>query len=306
MMLTKVKRVTKAGFVNFWRNNWVSLAAVLVVVITLFTIGSLIFARAILGSVLAQVQNRIDISVYFKTDANEEDILALRDLVLKLNEVKSAEYVSAEEALANFRERHKDNALISQSLEELAGNPLGAALNIKAKEISQYESIANFLNAEDGAFDSSIVDKINYFQNKKVIERLSVILDSTKNLGLIASLILIGISFLVTFNTIRLAIYAAREEVEVMRLVGASNRFVSGPFIVEGVMYGAVSAVAVMVLFYPFTLWVGARVGRFFGDINIFEYYISNFGQIFLILLAIGAALGAVSSFIAVRRYLKV
>ena len=291
---------------NFWRNNWVSLAAILVVVITLFTIGSLIFSRAILGSVLTQVQNRIDISVYFKTDAEEEGILALKDLVSKLDEVKSVEYISAEEALTIFKERHKDNALISQSLEELGSNPLGAALNIKAKEISQYESIAKFLNAGNGAFDSSAIDKINYFQNKKVIDRLSLILDSTKNLGLIISLILIGVAVLVTFNTIRLTIYAAREEVEVMRLVGASNRFVSGPFIVEGIMYGFISAVVVMVLFYPFTLWIGARVGRFFGDINIFEYYISNFGQIFLTLLVIGVLLGSVSSFIAVRRYLKV
>ena len=305
MLLTKIKRVIRAGFMNFWRNSWVSLAAILVVVITLFTIGSLVFSRAILGSVLTQVQNRIDISVYFKTDAEEQDILALKDLVSKLDEVKSVEYVSAEEALANFKERHKDNALINQSLEELGDNPLGAALNIKAKEISQYESIAKFLNAGGGAFDSSAIDKINYFQNKKIIDRLSLILDSTKNLGLIISLILIGISVLVTFNTIRLTIYAAREEVEVMRLVGASNKFVSGPFIVEGIMYGFISTVVVMVLFYPFTLWIGARVGRFFGDINIFEYYISNFGQIFFTLLAIGVVLGAVSSFIAVRRYLK-
>lgn len=306
MLLTKIKRVTRAGFMNFWRNSWVSLAAILVVVITLFAIGSLIFSRAILGSVLSQVQNRIDISVYFKTDAEEKNILALKDLVSKLDEIKSVEYVSAEEALASFREKHKDNALINQSLEEIGGNPLGAALNIKAKEISQYESIAKFLDAQDNTSAGSIIDKINYLQNKKVIDRLSVILDSVRNIGLIISLILIGISVLVTFNTIRLAIYSARDEVEVMRLVGASSKFVSGPFIVEGVMYGFISAMIVMVLFYPFTLWIGSKAGRFFGDLNVFEYYITNFSQVFFTLLAIGVVLGAVSSFIAVRRYLKV
>lgn len=291
---------------NFWRNSWVSLAAVLVMVITLFTIGSLIFSRAVLGSVLSHVQNRIDISVYFKTDVEEQDILALKDLVSKLDEIKSVEYVSAEEALASFREKHKDNALINQSLEEIGGNPLGAALNIGAKEISQYESIAKFLDAQNNTSADSIIDKINYFQNKKIIDRLSLIFYLIRNIGLVISLVLIGVSVLVTFNTIRLAIYSAREEVEIMRLVGASNKLVSGPFIVEGVMYGLISVAVTMVLFYPFTLWIGSKVGRFFGDLNVFEYYISNFGQIFLALLVTGTVLGAVSSFIAVRRYLKV
>ncbi|MBI4692089.1 MAG: FtsX-like permease family protein [Candidatus Terrybacteria bacterium] len=306
MLLIKAKRVIKAGFVNFWRNGWVSLATVLIMVVTLFSIGSLIFARAILGSMISQIQDKVDITIYFKTDALEQDTLALKDSLSKLSEVRAVDYVSAEQNLEKFRERHKDNALIAQSLEELGENPLGATLNVKAKETSQYEAVAKFLESESKTASGSIIDKINYFQNKKIIDRLSKILDSSKKLGSILSLVLIAISIIITFNTIRMAIYISREEIGVMRLVGASSRFVAGPFIIEGIMYGVISAIVTTILFYPLSLWLGPLTENFFSGINLFRYYVSNLGQIFLVLLLVGAGLGSISSFIAVRRYLKV
>lgn len=307
MLLVKAKRVIKSGFVNFWRNGWVSLATVLIAVITLFTIGSLIFARVILTSTLDQVKDKVDVSVYFKMDAEENDILALEDRLEKLDEVKAVEYVSREEALEKFRERHKDNALIIQSLEEIGGNPLGAVLNVKAKETSQYEGIAKFL--EDFAKlegEASIIDKVNFAQNKLVIERLSRIIDASRNIGAGISVILVIISVLVIFNTIRLAIYTSREEIGVMKLVGASSRFVKGPFVVEGVIYGIIAAIVTMLVFYPFTLWLGPMTESFFGEINIHQYYLRNFAQILLVLLFLGVGLSVVSSLIAVRRYLRV
>ncbi len=236
MIWIKIKRIIKAGFINFWRNGWISLATILIMVITLFSIGSLFFSRAILGTILSQIQDKVDISIYFKTDTPEQDILSLKDSISKLAEVKSVDYTSAEQALEDFKERHKDNALITQSLEEIGENPLGAILNVNAKETFQYETVAKSLEAESNSPRGSGIDKINYFQNKKVIDRLSKILDSAKKLGAIASIILVIISILITFNTIRLAIYISREEIGVMRLVGASGKFVSGPFVIEGVI----------------------------------------------------------------------
>ncbi len=291
---------------DFWRNGWVSLATILVMSVTLFTIGSILFARVILISTLDELQNKIDISVYFKTDAPEGDIFSLKESLLKLNEVEKVEYISREQALKDFKERHKDNALITQSLEELDGNPLDAALNIKAKKTTQYAAIARFL--EDklklGGVDS-IIDKINYRQNKLVIERLTNILDSAKKIGFAVSTILIIISILVVFNTIRLAIYTAREEINVMRLVGASNKFISGPFVVEGLMYGIIAGIATIILFYPLTMWLGPMTEKFFSGINLYNYYLSNFAQIFLILIGSGIGLGAISSVIAIKRYLR-
>ncbi len=302
MFLVKIRRIIKAGFINFWRNGWVSLATILVMVITLFVIGSLIFGKVLLTSTLAQLEDKVDITVYFKTDAEEEEILALKDRLTNLNEVKEVNYVSSEQALKEFRERHKNNALITQSLEELVENPLGANLNIKAKNTGQYESITRFLEA------SVIlsIDKINYRQNKLVIDRLSSILNASRNAGFGITIVLSIIAILVTFNTIRLAIYTSKDEITVMRLVGASSRYIRGPFIVEGIMHGVMAAFITMLIFYPFTLWLGPLAEKFFGGINIFVYYISNFFQLFLILILAGAGLGSISSWIAARRYLKV
>lgn len=313
MFWVKIKRITKSGFVNFWRNGWVSLATVLIMVVTLFVIGSLIFDRAILMSALEEIQNKVDISIYFKTDANENDIMALKNSISKLGEVKEIIYISKDDAIKNFQERHKDNALIVQSLTELDENPLGAVINIKAKDPSQYEVIAKFLQAEtDIENPNSIIDKINYFQNKKIIDNLVKMINSSKKAGAIRSIILMFISVLVIFNTIRMAIYTARDEISVMRLVGASSKNVSGPFMVEGIMYGVISSVITMALFYPLIYYFGpvflsGPLASFvFSSFNLFSYYLSNFISLFLILLSIGVFLGAFSSFIAVRRYLKV
>ena len=306
MIFTKIKRVMKAGFVSFWRNGFVSLSAILVVVITLFTIGSLVFSKAVLESALIHVQDKVDISVYFKNDAEEKDVLALKDSVSKISEVKSVEYVSAEKSLEDFRERHKDNATLMQSIEELEKNPLGAVINIKAKEISQYGSVASFLNSKNEPLEKSIIDKINYFQNKKIIDRLSKIIDSAKNIGLIVSLVLVVVSILVTFNTIRLAIYSSREEIGVMKLVGASNRFASGPFVIEGIMYGFFSALITMIIFYPVIVWIDPKIMSVFSEVSLLRYYIENFVQIFALLLTVGIVICSFSSLIAVRRYLKI
>lgn len=303
MILTKIKRVLKYGFINFWRNGWVSLATVLVMLVTLFTIGSLIFVNLLLSSTISRVQEKVDISVYFKSDAPEDKIISLKNTVLKLNEVKAVEYITKDDALAKFREKHKDNSLINQSLLELSDNPFGASFNIQAKDPSQYESVSKFL--ESGNFDE-IIDKINYTQNKIVIERLSGILLSAKKIGFSITIFMTLIAMLVSFNTVRLAIYTSKEEISVMRLVGASNNFIRGPFIIEGALYGIASALITMFLLYPLTFWLAPKAMSFFGPPNILSYYLSNFASIFAFLLLTGVALGAASSFVAVRRYLKI
>lgn len=308
MFWIKVKRVLKAGFVNFWRNGFVSLASVLIMVVTLFTLGAVIFSGAVLDASLEQLREKVDVNVYFATNAPESDILALRSALEQLPEVAAVGYVSREQALADFKERHGDDQTIINALAELEDNPLGAVFNIKARETSQYEAIAAYLasDAALGSGDQVIIEKVNYANNKPIIEKLSQIVDSSERLGFALSIVLIVLSIIITFNTVRLAIYTAREEISVMRLVGASSAYVRGPFVVEGIMYGVAAGIIVLALYYPLTLWMGPFTERFFGAINIFDYYVANFGQIVLLLMAAGIGLGALSSYMAVRRYLKV
>lgn len=302
-MGTYLKRIFKVGVINFWRNRWVTLATILVMALMLFVTGSLVFSSVLLSSSIDMIEKKVDISVYFNTDAPEKEITALQDELNTFPQVEGVEYVSRAEALENFKARHANNALITQSLEELGDNPLGASLNIKAQNPEQYESIAKFLNAS--AF-AGIIDKINYFQNKLVIDRLSNILAGARAAGWGVTVVLAGIVMLVAFNTIRMAIFTSREEIHVMRLVGATNNYIRGPFVVTGILYGVVSAVITMVLFYPITAWLGPKAAGFFGGLNLFDYFIANFFQMFLLLLGVGIALGAISSAIAVRKHLNV
>jgi cell division transport system permease protein len=308
MFWVGVKRVIQSGFVSFWRNKVVSLASVLVVTVTLFVIGSLLLTSVMLNSSLDALKDKVDINVYFKLNASETDIFALRDALKKLPEVKAVDYVSREKALEDFRAKHQDNSLIISSLEELGDNPLGASLSVRAFNPSDYESIASFLQSGNslppGA--SLSIDKVNFIQNKTVIDRMTKIIAGVERLGLAVSIVFIVIAVLVSFNTIRLAIFTAREEIAVMRLVGADNWYIRGPFIIEGIMYGIVGAFITMILFYPVTAWVGGVAGTFFGGVNLATFYMGNLVQMLLILLATGAVLGIVSSVLAVHRYLKV
>ncbi len=308
-MWISAKRIMRSGFFSFWRNGFVSLSSVLVMIITLFVITGTIFLGAILNASLEEIKNKVDINVYFVRTAPEEDILALQKSLETLPEVKTpVEYVSREDALADFRQKHQDDQFTLQALDELGENPLGASLNIRAKEPSQYEGIAEFLKSKsvlskDG---TSIIDKVNYYQNKTAIDTLTKMINSANRLGFILTLFLVFVSILITYNTIRLAIFMSKDEISVMRLVGASTMYIRGPFVVSGAIYGVVSGFITLILFFPITLWLGNATAEFFVGLNVFSYYIENFAQIFLIVIFSGAAIGAISSFLAVRKHLKI
>lgn len=303
IMLINTKRIIRTGITSFWRNGWISFATILVMVLTLFMVGGLIFANVILTSVLASLEEKVDVTVYFQLDASEKDILAVRDSLAKLGEVKEIKYISREEALAQFRARHQENALITQSLDELGENPLGASLNIRAADPSQYKAISNFL--ETSVF-SGILDKINYRQNELIIERLSAILQTSRRVGVIISLLLASIAFLVAFNTIRMAIYTSREEIKVMKLVGASNWYTRGPFLVEGFLHGLFASMVTTFLFFPLTYWLGPKSEAFFGGPDVYVYYTTHILELFLVLFLVGIVIGILSSSFAIRRYLRV
>lgn len=306
MLWINLRRVIQSGFNNFWRSPVVSIASVLTLSVTLFVIGSLILASAFLDSTLKNIQDKVDISVTMMPDATEGEVIALKDAVALLPEVSAVEYISREEELKLFREKHKDNSLIIQSLDEV-GNPFGARLNIKATDPAHYETISKFLDNRSGegaAAGNKIIDHISF--KKDIVEKLLKIIASSNKVSLAISVALIIISILVTINTISLTIYISREEISVMRLVGAGDLYVRGPFMIEGVIAGLISALVALILLYPATIWVRNVTSNVYGGINLVAYYLEHFGQIFLTLLISGILLGVIASYLAVRKYVKV
>lgn len=302
------RRIATNGAKNFVRSGSVSFATVLIMTVTMIIIGLLIFLSAILTSTLTAIKDKVDVNVYFVTTASEPDIFALEQALTALPEVASVEYTSREDALTDFRERHASDQLTLQALEELGENPLGASLAIKAKDPEQYESIVNFLAEEPtlapGA--ASIIDRINYYQNKVVIDRLTGAIRATERAGAAIAILFALASVVIVFATVRLAIYTARDEIAVMRLVGASNMYIRGPFIVACVIAGILAALIALFLFYPASWYAAETLTTWLGGFNLFTYYLSHFPMIAGILVGSGIVLGGISSYFAVRRYLKV
>ncbi|MBI2451422.1 MAG: ABC transporter permease [Parcubacteria group bacterium] len=296
-------RIIKNGFQDFSRNIWLTVSAVLIMTLTIFVLGGLLFLSAIGENVLTELQDKIDISVYFATETTESDILKVKKDLEGLNEVKNIEYVSRETALSKFKNRHADNKVILDSLDELSANPLSASLNIKAKFSDQYSKIASYLKSDRF---SKIIDKINFYQNQAVIERFNEIMASLRKFGLLLTAALASVAILVAFNNLQLIIYTKREEIGIMRLVGASNWFIRGPFILLGLFYGVVASVIASAVFYPILSFASPRLSALLPSFNILSYYLGNFWQIFPIFLGIGTGLGILSGLIAIRRYLRV
>ena len=302
-MFTALSRIIKNGFVGFWRNGWLSTATISILIIALVVFECLIIFRVLTETALTAIQDKIDISVYFKSAVSEDEILKVKKAIETLPEIKEVEYISKDQALLDFQEKHKDDPTISQSITELQNNPLLASFNVKAHDPNEYAGIAEYLNK--ASFNSDF-EKVTYAQNEIVIERLNKIIATAEKSGLILIIALAAIAILVTFNTIRLAIYSSREEIEIMRLVGASNSFIRGPYLVEGIMYGVIAAILSVLIAAPAVYFMSPYIRVFIPEMNLWPYFLTNLFALTLYQILFGVVLGLISSYIAVRKYLRI
>lgn len=308
MIITKLKRTIKSGAISFWRNGSVSLASVLIIAVTLTVISMVLFSGVVLSSTLETIKNKVDIDIYFTKGATEESILAFANDIKKNKDILDVKYISSEQAYQNFKDRHKDEESTLQALVEIGENPLPASINVKAADPNQYDAIVTFLKQKESDLgNNSIVDKINYTEkNKQAIASLNRIITASNKLGVLIAIFFAIVSILITFNTIRLAIYIFREEISVMRLVGASEIYIRAPFVTVGIIYGLVSALLTLVLLLPITHYAGNWTEKLGTGINLFTYYKIHILWISLSLFVGGAFLGSVSSFLAIKKYMKV
>lgn len=301
-MFTALKRIVRSGFIGFWRNAYVSLASIFVMVVALFVIGATILIDQLLTASLANIQSRVDINVYFTTEAAEETIFELQSALEALPEVSGVAYTSRADALAEYRAANQDDEVAIQAIEELDDNPLGAVLSVQAQETSQYAGVAQYLEEQEQYAD--VISTVNYNDNETAINSLTAIIGAVEQATFFVMLILVISAVLITFNTIRLAIYTTRDEIKVMRLVGAGNMYIRGPFMLQGIMYGLIAGVLTLLIMYLMVLWLGPKTEAFF-EFNLFHYFVADFLLIFAVVVGIGVTLGLISSILAVARYLR-
>jgi len=302
-MIALIRRVFKAGWTNYSRDKGLIAANVFILSLAVLTFTTLFTLKTAGDFLVSSIQDKVDVAVYFKFDATEEDIFKIKDQLVGIPQVKDVQYVSQEEALRVFTERHKHDPVLMQSLGEVGKNPFSASLNIKAFQASKYQAVADFLG---NASFASVIDKVEYYQRKPVIEKIFSLINGANTLGVVFSVLIALIASLIVFNTIRMAIYNSREEIKVQRLVGASNWFIRGPFLVQGAVAGFFAFVICFVLFGLICFLVGSRTEFLFPSLNLFEFFNNNFWYLVLIQIVSGVGLGIVASLVAVRRYLKV
>lgn len=302
-MFTNLSRIIKYGFVGFWRNGWLSAATIAIMFLVLVGFGCLLIFSSVTNIFISDIQDKIDISVYFKTDTPEDEILKIKKALESLTEVKSIEYISRDEALKIFKLQHQTDDTVSQALEELSVNPLSASLNIRARELKDYSVIASYLGKEDF---KNFISKVSYTQNVNVIDRLKRIKGIVEQGGFVMIVFISLIAALIIFNTIRLAIYSNREEIGIMRLVGGSNFFIRGPYLIEGMLYGFISGVLSVGIISLLVYYTAPYLKIFVPDINGWGYYTARLSGFFMWQLSFGIGLGIISSYIAVRKYLKI
>lgn len=298
-----LKRIFKLGLKTFKRNPESTTTCIFVLIIVISLITSLYLFQSVSEFLINSVEEKVDVSIYFNENSSEEKIEEVSEKLSSMPVVESVRYVSEEEAFQNFQERHKDNPVLMESLNELGLNPFLASLNVKAFDSSQYEKIINSL--DDNGYGSSIY-KVDYYEKKPILENLFSIKSQVNRVGIILSIGLGLVAILVALNQIHLSFYTSKQEIGIMRMVGASNLFIKGPFMIQGIVIGGISALATFFLFLLFILIFNSGIQSSLGGFNLLSFYTQNFLLILGIQLFVGIGIELIGSSIAIKKYLKV
>ena len=302
-MLASFKRVIKSGFLSFKRNFSLNISTIFVVFLAVSLVSFIFFLNLFSRILISDIEKRVDISVYFKEDAPSEKILSIKDEISKLEDVEKIEYVSADETMEKFIEKYKNDETIMESLKEIEKNPFYPSLNINAKTAQGYENIVNYLNK---SVPQELIAKIDYFERKPVIDKIFSITSTVNKGGLVFGILFSIIAILAGFNTKKIAIENLKQEIETMRLVGASNWFIRGPFLVQGIIIGFFAILLSLIMIFILFGYFDGKIKSIEPSFSLMSLLFDNFGKLILLQLIVGVGLGIIASSFAIRKYLKV
>jgi|AntRauTorckE6833_2_1112554.scaffolds.fasta_scaffold25340_2 cell division transport system permease protein len=303
MKFLKLIRSFREGWTNFIRNSWLSAATIIILVLSLYVVGSTLFMGMVARELIRNVEENVSISVYFDPEVDEERISEIQKEIEANPVVASVVYISKDEALDKFAKENEDDEIITEALQEIGENPLFSSLSVRSLDQNTYDGLSQEIESNY----AQEINNINYGKNKDIIERLSNIISSIERMGAILGVVFITIAILITFNTIRMTLFTRRDDFEVMRLVGASNLYIKAPPIFEGVLYGFFSAIITIVLIgitaYGAMSFIGGR--GIIAKEQIISFYIGNLWIIGGAIILGGLLIGLISSAVAISRYLK-
>ncbi len=302
-------RIMHTGIVNFGRNVWLAIAAMAVMVVTLTIILFSVVTSATFNHTIAQIADKINISIYLNDNVTDQQREQLTDELKQLSEVRGVSYVSKDQALAVYRAENAGNKDLLTAINE-TGNPLPASIQVDPVDPAKIGQIQNVLNEQSTVALEDPQAGTSYSGDRRAaIDKIGHATDILKRAGVITVVIFAFISMLIIFNTIQMAIFNRRDELTIMRLLGASTWYIRGPFVVESIIYGILSAtISIVIIDVLFIVSASTLQASSLGLLDIGyanSYFHSNFFMLLTMQLGVGIVIGAVSSIIATRRYLK-
>ncbi|TWP08375.1 ABC transporter permease [TM7 phylum sp. oral taxon 350] len=301
-------RMVNYGIRNITRNLWLTLAAVAIMVITLAVILSTVLVSVASSDTIKLISDKVGASIYIKADVSEKDRKEMQDKLSSLDNVKSVEFISAKQAKEDFAKRNSNNSERLKALYE-ATDRFPATFRIILEDIKDFKSLDNFVKTDEtykknrSEQDPSFEDK----SNSNTVEKIGRTINVVQKAGFALAIVSICLAILIVFNTIRMAIFNRRDEIEMMKLIGASRSFIRGPFIVEAIVYGMISALVSTIAVAIGTLSIRDKLSNYgIGMDRVSQLLTVYIGLVLLFMLLIGAVIGMISSFLATKKHLKI
>lgn len=300
-------RIVRTGFVNFFRNLSLAIAAVAVMVVTLTIILLSVLINTTLSSTISQITDKIDVSVYLVDDVTPQQLQQFTNRIEALPNVKDTSYLSKEQALEAYKADNAGNTDLLTAINQ-TDNPLPATIRIKPVDLDKVEEIRSFLEQDQNKKLQS--EEPSYSGDRKeAIDKISHAARVLQQVGIGGVVLFALVSVLIIFNTIQMAIFNRRDEIGIMRLLGASTHYIRGPFIVESIMYGVIAAaISISLIQLLFAVSSSTLEASSLGLLDIaaaHRYFQEHFLLLLTLQLTIGIVIGAASSAIATKRYLK-
>ncbi|MBI2644785.1 ABC transporter permease [Candidatus Uhrbacteria bacterium] len=305
-MLIHLSRVSRYAFQSFWRNLWLSAVIIFVMMLALLSANFFVLTNLFVDTSLSIIEKRINITVNFDTTAPEQDVLAMADRLRAMPQVATVEYVSKEAAKEYMVKKFEKegNTTIRDSFDELESNPLFSSLIVKARRMEDYPAI---LAALDLTQNKDLISDKRYDDKRDLIQRIQGFKKKIQGVGTVALIFFTLIAILIVYNTIKLSIYARKKEVQIMKLVGATNWFIRAPLIVEGMIYSIFAVLATILITFPLLGVIQPYMNYFDGQgLDVLAYFSKNFVNIFGTELLIALGISILSSLFAIGRYLKI
>ncbi|MFH1253771.1 MAG: permease-like cell division protein FtsX [Candidatus Uhrbacteria bacterium] len=302
--MSTILRVIKFALQHFFRNFWLSLVTVSMLTLTLLTVDILLTLNLAAGAAVDSVENRVDITATFKIGTKEEEVQSAATYLRSFDEVRDVLIVDPEKALAEFKTQHANDPLVLSSLAEINGNPFGYEMIIRAKSTESYPMLLEAL--DHPSFRDQIEEK-DYANHETTLAKLAGISDKIRWFGFGLAGIFLLIAILIVFNTVRVTIFVHREEIAIMRLVGATGRFVRWPYILEAIIFSALATGLSALIILPAIGALNPLFNSYFGAASrLSDFFIGQAVWVFGLEFTAAAVVCIISTAFAMRKYLKI